>query len=162
MGQRWATSVGNSVEQWWACRYPPFHEVLPVQDGCVFAECAPASPHAWLEQNWQRVVVDHATMVQRSLPASAVDWAPNIAGVYFLIQAGEVVYVGKSKEIACRLAAHQRSGRQFDRFWLMYGLADGMLDAVESLYIDAIRPVGNSHLMQRWPILERAFRKLRG
>jgi hypothetical protein len=64
-----------------------------------------------------------------------------LSGVYFLIAAGEIVYVGQSVNVFARLASHQR-GKDFDRFgYITCDLAD--LDTVEARFIKAFRPALN-------------------
>ncbi len=102
-----------------------------------------------------------ATRIKGSPKALAlpVAWAPDVvarfkteildashrrdvlSGVYFLIAAGEIVYVGQSVNVFARLASHQR-GKDFDRFgYITCDLAD--LDTVEARFIKAFRPALN-------------------
>lgn len=61
-------------------------------------------------------------------------------GVYFLVDDGEVVYVGQSKDIAFRLVSH-RAGRKF-KFSTVAWIAvpEPYLDMVESWYFHKLKP----------------------
>lgn len=67
------------------------------------------------------------------------------SGVYFLIRAGEVVYVGQSVDVLHRIARHRREGRAFDAFSYIECPA-GDMDRLEALYIKAFVPEGNLSL----------------
>jgi len=54
--------------------------------------------------------------------------------VYFLINDGEIVYVGQTKHIADRLNNHLLSGKSFDRH-LKIEVKDEHVDVIESCYI---------------------------
>jgi len=56
------------------------------------------------------------------------------SGIYFLIKAGAVMYVGKSVDVHARLAGHR--WRDFDR-WHWIPCAPEDLDVLERRYIDA-------------------------
>ena len=62
-------------------------------------------------------------------------------GVYFLVHAGAVVYVGQSVNVYARVHYHEQSGRVFDSF--AFTLCEREeLDMLESLYIHALCPSG--------------------
>lgn len=62
-------------------------------------------------------------------------------GVYFLIRANRVIYVGQSNDVFRRLADH-REIKAFDRFaFIPCGRA--VLGALEALYIQMLRPPAN-------------------
>ena len=62
-------------------------------------------------------------------------------GVYFLVHAGAVVYVGQSINVYARVHSHEQSGRVFDSF--AFTLCEKEeLDMLESLYIHAMCPSG--------------------
>jgi len=62
-------------------------------------------------------------------------------GVYFLVHAGAVVYVGQSVNVYARVYHHEQSGRVFDSF--AFTLCEREeLDMLESLYIHALCPSG--------------------
>lgn len=64
--------------------------------------------------------------------------APHLTGVYFLVQAERVVYIGQSVNILARIAQH-RASKDFDRFAFVPCERED-LDALESLYIHFIKP----------------------
>lgn len=62
-------------------------------------------------------------------------------GVYFLINDGRIVYVGKSINIAARIGQHA-SEKEFDSFaFILCGLDE--LDETERAYISAMKPPMN-------------------
>lgn len=61
-------------------------------------------------------------------------------GVYFLIDAGKIVYVGQSTNIYARIASHH--DKVFDSFAFM-PCDKNVLDNLESLYIHILRPALN-------------------
>jgi len=46
-----------------------------------------------------------------------------------------------------------------DRYWCLYGLAEGMAGSIERLYIDAFQPYFNKHFPRN--NLEKAFKALK-
>ena len=62
----------------------------------------------------------------------------NYPGVYFLCKGATVVYVGKAKNIACRVAAHH-AGKDFDTFMAMR-VSEELLSAVEMRWIRLLKP----------------------
>lgn len=69
---------------------------------------------------------------------------PNIGGpgIYFLISGGEIVYIGKSKNVSGRLRDHIKNGRGFDRF-TVHHCTEEELDGLEKKYISAFNPAQN-------------------
>jgi len=67
---------------------------------------------------------------------------PQLSGVYFLIRAGEVVYVGQSRDVAQRVATHCKRARGFDRA-LVLPVPEEDLDAIEGAFIRALSPPWN-------------------
>lgn len=68
--------------------------------------------------------------------------AESLAGVYFLLWKGRVVYVGQSIDVFGRISQHRRRGRAFDAYnYVPCPVAE--LAAVESDYIAALLPSGN-------------------
>lgn len=65
------------------------------------------------------------------------------AGVYLLMLAGRIVYVGSSEDMATRVAGHRTNGRQFDRaFYIGAPTAKERL-ALEALLIAKLQPEQN-------------------
>jgi hypothetical protein len=99
-----------------------------------------------------RRVLEAATAVRyprEEIVRSAIP-ADIMSGVYFLIRDREVVYVGQSVDVFSRIARHRREGRPFDSFNVMPCEPERM-DALESLYIDALVPLFNTSLGTRLP-----------
>lgn len=77
----------------------------------------------WLESNKAfpvngSLAAEAKETVARSILAAAVP-LKGPEGVYFLIAAGVIVYVGQSIDINRRLHVHRRSGRKFDSYsWI--------------------------------------------
>ncbi|MBN3848607.1 GIY-YIG nuclease family protein [Paraburkholderia sp. Ac-20342] len=65
------------------------------------------------------------------------------AVVYFLIDAGETVYIGQSKKILGRLYEHSMR-KKFDSYYILSVADVGDLDDVERFYINKFRPKHNS------------------
>jgi hypothetical protein len=63
-------------------------------------------------------------------------------GVYLLLRAGRVVYVGTSKNCGARIADHRASGRDFDRAYYIFA-EDGDRDRLEAILIRQLAPEGN-------------------
>jgi len=61
-----------------------------------------------------------------------------VCGVYFLINLGEVVYVGQSVNVFSRMREHSKS-KKFDSY-VYINCSKGDLDILESLYIHVLRP----------------------
>jgi len=72
----------------------------------------------------------------------ALPWE-KATGVYFLVQNGEVVYVGQSVHIYSRIAQHQ--DKTFDHYAFVPCDAE-VLDKLESLYIHVLKPKLNGNL----------------
>ncbi len=64
-------------------------------------------------------------------------------GVYFLVLAGRVVYVGQSVNIPGRIANHRRD-KQFDRIFVLH-VPEEALDEVEGAFIRLLDPPLNSN-----------------
>ncbi len=62
-------------------------------------------------------------------------------GVYFLIRAGKVIYVGQSRDIDTRLLAHARTRRFNAWHWIACKRWD--LNALERHYLNILMPPGN-------------------
>jgi hypothetical protein len=61
------------------------------------------------------------------------------SGIYFLIKADEVVYVGQSLDTLHRIARHRREGRDFDRYACLE-CSPSAMDELEAHYIAAFAP----------------------
>lgn len=65
-----------------------------------------------------------------------------ICGIYFLIQDGEVVYVGQSIDVLNRVAEHAAGPKQFDRYYYIE-VEPQHLNTVEADYIVTLGPKYN-------------------
>ena len=88
--------------------------------------------------------IEDAPVMHAEIVGAAVE-VPDVCGVYFLIRDGEVVYVGKSRNVLQRLTKHRRNGKRFDAY-NVYHCAPENLDRYERLYITALMPVENGSL----------------
>ncbi len=71
--------------------------------------------------------------------------------VYFLIEAGAVVYVGQSRHLPSRLAQHNQDGKRWERVLFM-PVPESELLRVEAHWISALQPALNrTHLTKETP-----------
>jgi hypothetical protein len=79
-----------------------------------------------------------------SLAGQASDIAspPAEVGVYLLLLAGKVVYVGSSRTMPKRVAKHRTNGRPFDRVFYI-PTSENERSSLEMTLIKAINPAGN-------------------
>jgi hypothetical protein len=91
-------------------------------------------------------LTDRALLREPEIVAAATPWG-NAAGVYFLICAGAVVYVGQAVNVYKRISEHK--DKKFTHFAFVPCAPDS-LDVLESLYIHVLRPQlnGNSTIKQ--------------
>lgn len=66
----------------------------------------------------------------------------NFPGIYILFDDHRVTYVGQSKNILARIAAHSQNGRAFTSYFVIPCL-ECDLDATEQYYIDLLKPPEN-------------------
>lgn len=97
------------------------------------------APCDWMDANWRMFA--HAPDVIRSR-LMAPDEAPSISGIYFLFEAGELVYIGESVDTGYRLAQHAKDKR-FDAVWT-FKAPELYRVGVECAYINALRPPLNT------------------
>lgn len=98
-------------------------------------------PIKWLEANARRF---HFTDEQ--IIAAATDQVEEkeyrIAGIYFLVVDGCIVYVGMSNDIERRIFTHRKNGNRFDAVaWFETPLE--YIRDVEAYYIRRIKPLWN-------------------
>lgn len=73
----------------------------------------------------------------------------SLCGVYFLISASVVVYVGQSMNLHKRIATHiAEAEKQFDSFHFVQ-CQPSILDELEQAYIATLKPKYNIHLNMR-------------
>lgn len=105
----------------------------------------PVVPKVKLPRNWNKTKAARAEAAARiavvskdKILAAAQPMPATGTGVYFLISAGMVVYVGQAVNVLARIFAHTRE-KKFDSWsWLPCQLAD--LDAMERAHINAMLP----------------------
>jgi hypothetical protein len=81
---------------------------------------------------------------EQEIVDSAANWKKAV-GVYFLVKADRVVYVGQSADIYSRIGQHQ--DKDFDRFAFV-PCGQALLDKLESLYIHLFRPAYNGNISE--------------
>jgi hypothetical protein len=91
-----------------------------------------------------RQAVNQANYTEAEILAHAFP-LPAEVGIYFLIRAGAVVYVGQTNGLLARLARHRQLGKKFDAFAFI-PCEPTELDALERTYICLLLPEGNSTL----------------
>lgn len=80
-------------------------------------------------------------------------------GVYFLVDSGEIVYVGKTLGIESRLAQHWLR-KKFERYWSFEGVPYEWLEYIENFYIRRFRPRLNRVAIRRPRDLEEVTDRL--
>lgn len=94
-------------------------------------------------RSWaQRVACGDGLLMEEQIVAQATAWR-DLCGVYFLIVAGRVRYVGQARQVYARLAVHAREKGHFDSVAVVE-CAPQDLDTIESLYIHRLRPEWNA------------------
>lgn len=64
---------------------------------------------------------------------------PSFHGVYFLVDSGEIVYVGKAQAVCNRLCEHWLR-KKFDSYWCFGEVPYEWLEYIEHLYIQRLQP----------------------
>ncbi len=85
------------------------------------------------------------TLVSESDIVQACNPLPMVAGIYFLVDNGNVVYVGQSVNIFSRVSQHYNDKKQFTSFAYIV-CEKNILDKMESLYIHLLKPKLNGLL----------------
>ena len=133
------------------------HSDIPELDGCfsqpvprgrIYADMTILDP--WLAKNTLRKPVQlvlrdeaHAARVASVFIETAQPYEP-LSGIYFLVEAGQVVYVGKSKHVQERIAQHREYSRfSFDGY-SVEPCSPGDLARREAYYIRLLQPKHNS------------------
>lgn len=83
----------------------------------------------------------NGTLLTTDQIVAAAEEYPETSGVYFLVDAGAVVYVGQSVNVFVRVGAHHRD-KIFDSVAYI-GCEVALLDVYESLYIHQFQPKYN-------------------
>lgn len=87
-------------------------------------------------RRYHALTLSPTEIVRRSLPAD------HLSGVYFLLKADEVVYVGQSVNMYRRVEAHRLQGKDFDRVTYLPAREE-VLRELEMVYIHLYRPAQN-------------------
>ena len=64
-------------------------------------------------------------------------------GVYFLVSARKIMYVGSSRDVDRRIYDHVRDGRRFDRYTVIQCSCEERMLALEKHYIQKLSPLWN-------------------
>lgn len=90
--------------------------------------------------------LDPSGLLDLSFLRSKSEIYDRVAGVYFLLSDGEVVYVGQSVDCNARLSAHFREGtKAFDSSYILRSDPRDLIE-LEALYIQKFRPKFNLDL----------------
>lgn len=99
-------------------------------------------PIDWLKANWPRFRFASDYIVSNSSPYDPRDAVETECGIYFLIDADKIVYVGQSIYVDSRIFEHHKSGKRFDRVFT-FELHHMFLNIIESQYINTLMPALN-------------------
>jgi hypothetical protein len=92
----------------------------------------------------QNTIIGRDEILRRSVlmndPNSTL---PGGAGIYFLINDGDIRYIGQSVQIGTRVCQHALSGRQFSAVSWVENIPKDALDEIEAFYITALNPAEN-------------------
>lgn len=81
-------------------------------------------------------------LTKSQIASQATIAEPIQSGIYFLLQSGAIVYVGKSVYVLARICSHMTGPKKFDAWaWVPCPVDD--LAALERAYIDAFMPPYN-------------------
>lgn len=89
-------------------------------------------------------ILDRAVTVRELLSNHSI--YRKLQGVYFLIHAGEIVYVGCTKNLRKRLQGHRKTGVRFTSVYGQEIEDECKYRAMETLYIGELRPKMNKTL----------------
>lgn len=123
------------ARKWAADREAVLKRRRKVTNACA-SELASQMPVAYLDA-MQKTDFTADEIVKNAFPLTIT------CGVYFLIQANRVVYVGQSIDVLARIAKHRRERNDFDSFNILPCSVDE-LDELEEAYIFALTPKYNS------------------
>jgi hypothetical protein len=104
------------------------------------------SPREWFEQNFERFIYSPKHIIQNIVDRSEIE-PPQDSGIYFLINDGQIDYVGISNNISRRFLEHEKKGLTFSQFWCFGGVPEFYISYVEAMYIAMINPPLNN----KWP-----------
>jgi excinuclease UvrABC nuclease subunit len=85
----------------------------------------------------------HINLSPKDIVAGAIAYPRRMCGIYFLVDDGEIVYVGQAVDLRRRLVEHYELGaKPFDSYFFL-PTNESDLDAVEAHYIHALKPKYN-------------------
>lgn len=91
----------------------------------------------------------HALLSEEQIIAGAVPKDHAFCGIYFLIRADRIVYVGQSRNMPVRVHQHKADrGKRFERY-AMHVCPPRLLDRLERYYILRFQPEYNLDLRTR-------------
>lgn len=90
-----------------------------------------------------RTTGDYRLLSAVAIVANAKPLSP-VCGIYFLVLAGEVVYVGQSLDIEDRVREHKTAGKVFDAYHAVACHPEDMR-GLEAAYIATLCPRLNAH-----------------
>lgn len=89
----------------------------------------------------QREAIKKASYSPAEIVAASMQLADQV-GIYFLMQCGQVIYVGQTKRLLARLEQHRKDGRKFDAFSFI-PCAASRLNELERTYVEMLMPPEN-------------------
>lgn len=101
----------------------------------------PQSQMSWMRENFHRYRHPAEQLLAEAVAFTHDREYPRM-GVYLLISAGRVVYVGQSKQIYYRLNQHVAAGKEFDSVAIVR-TPSLILEDVEAYYYRMFRPCLN-------------------
>lgn len=92
----------------------------------------------WIASKLESWMFNTSQIVEKSIARG--ERITSDGGIYFLISAGHVCYVGKSSCIRSRVGNHKDDGVAFDRVAAIRGIPKWAMDEVEQCYIARLNP----------------------
>lgn len=116
----------------------------------VFAAYAKIVGSDRLKEDEQQAAKQDHTLLDKNAILAISQSAEKIIGVYFLIKNKEIVYVGQSRDIMSRLAAHLGDDSKIFDSYAILPTTFTMLSVLESKYIKKFQPIHNKvHVTKR-------------
>lgn len=120
------------------------------------------SPASWFEREAPRILVTPDALRASALPYAKGEGSSN-PGIYFILNEGRIIYVGKAVNISLRLWEHfYASPFTLQHFNELSPLPPLMLAWFEAFYIFYLDPEHNARYRMPSPIVERLVARARG
>lgn len=103
---------------------------------------AGVSPHEWLKSNARDFMWSDKDIVTNAAPYE-FGQGPDDTGIYFIVNKGKIIYVGRAKQISVRLAQHHDQCCFPVEHYFHISVPQTLCESVESYYINRIRPPEN-------------------